>query len=67
MGFKIKFLLMTFTQNTILRLQRPSKLNLMLLTFNTRITSANAGEFYRIFTFSFSFWALFDTQLMNFI
>ena len=33
----------------------------------TRITSANAGEFYRIFTFSFSFWALFDTQLMNFI
>ena len=35
--------------------------------YNTRITSVNVGEFYRIFTFRFSFWALFDTQLMNFI
>ena len=34
---------------------------------NTRITSVNVGEFYRIFTFRFSFWALFGTQLMNFI
>ena len=34
---------------------------------NTRITSVNVGEFYRIFTFRFSFWALFETHLMNFI
>ena len=27
----------------------------------------DVGEFYIIFTFRFSFWALFDTQLMNFI
>ena len=48
-----------------------SKLNLMLPTQTTRISSANVGEYYRIFTFStfftFSFWALFDTQLINFI
>ena len=35
--------------------------------YNTLITSVNVGEFYRIFTFRFSFWALTDTQLMNFI
>ena len=35
--------------------------------YNTRIISVNVGEFYRIFTFRFSFWALFDTQRMNFI
>ena len=35
--------------------------------YNTRITSVNVGEFYRIFTFRFSFWALFDTQQMNLI
>ena len=34
---------------------------------NTRITSVNVGEFCTIFTFRFSFWALFDTQLMNFL
>ena len=33
--------------------------------YNTRITSVNVGEFYRIFAFRFSFRALFDTQLMN--
>ena len=27
------------------------------------ISYANVGEFYSIFTFKFSFWALFDTQL----
>ena len=32
---------------------------------NTRITSVNVGEFYRTFTFRFSLWALFGTQLMN--
>ena len=35
---------------------------------NTLITSVNVSEFYRIFTFRFSFCpAPFDTQLMNFI
>ena len=43
-----------------------SKLNLMLLTLHAS-RSVNVGEFYRIFIFGFSFWALFDTQLMNFI
>ena len=33
---------------------------------NTHTTSVNVGEFYRIFTFRLNFWALFDTQLMNF-
>ena len=32
---------------------------------NTCITSVNVGEFYSIFTFGFSFWALFDTQQLN--
>ena len=27
----------------------------------------NVGEFYRISTFRFSFWILFNAQLMNFI
>ena len=35
--------------------------------YNTCITSVNVGEFYGIFTFRFSFWALFDTLVMNFI
>ena len=34
---------------------------------NTRITSMNVGQFCRIFTFRFRFWAFFDSQLMNFI
>ena len=34
---------------------------------NTRLTSVNVRKFYRIFTFRFSLWALFDMQLMNFI
>ena len=38
---------------------------LLTLIVNTRITSVNVGEFYGIFTFRFSFWALFDTQLLN--
>ena len=32
---------------------------------NTCITSVNVGKFYRILTCRFSFWALFDMQLMN--
>ena len=31
----------------------------------TRNTSANVGESYGIFTFRFSTWAIFDTQLAN--
>ena len=38
---------------------------LLTLIVNTRITSVNVGEFYGIFTFRFSFWALFDTQLLK--
>ena len=34
---------------------------------NTRNTFVNVGELYRIFTFRFSFWILFNAQLMNFI
>ena len=46
-----------------------SKLNLMLLTFlHTRITceKMSTNFKYRIFTSRFSFWALLDTQLINF-
>ena len=57
---------LTFAQNTILRQRMQVEFNASHI-YNTRITSVNVGEFYRIFTFRFSFWALFDTQLMNFI
>ena len=40
----------------------PSKLN-----FYTRHFCEDVGELYTIFTFRFSFWTLFDTQLMNFV
>ena len=42
-----------------------SKLNLLLLTLHPSL--ANVSEFYETFTFRFSSWAFFDTQLMNFI
>ena len=57
---------LTLAQNTILRQRMQVEFNASHI-YNTRITSVNVGEFYRIFTFRFSFWALFDTQLMNFI
>ena len=57
--------LITLTQNTILRQQHQVEFNTSHI--NTRITSVNVDKFYRIFTFSFSFWALFDTQQMNLI
>ena len=38
---------------------------LLTLIVNTRMTSVNVGEFYGIFTFRFSFWVLFDTQLLK--
>ena len=56
----------TFVQNTILRQRMQVESNASHI-YNTRLTSVNVGEFYRIFTFRFSFWALFDTQLINFI
>ena len=57
--------LITLTQNTILRQQHQVEFNTSHI--NTRIASVNVGKFYRIFTFRFSFWALFDMQQMNFI
>ena len=57
--------LITLTQNTILRKQHQVEFNTPHI--NTRITSVNVGKFYRIFTFRFSFWALFDMQQMNLI
>ena len=57
--------LITLTQNTILRQQHQVEFNTSHI--NTHITSVNVDKFYRIFTFSFSFWALFDTQQMNLI
>ena len=55
---------LTLAQNTILRQRMQVEFNASHI-YNTRITSVNVGEFYRIFTFRFSFWALFDAQLMN--
>ena len=49
------FLMITLVKNTFLRQQPPSS------------SFVNVGELYRIFSFRFSFWALFDSQLMNFI
>ena len=57
---------LTSAQNAILRQRVQVEFNFFHI-YNTRITSVNVGEFYRIFTFRFSFWALFDTQLMTFI
>ena len=57
--------LITLTQNTILRQRHQVEFNTSHI--NTRIASVNVGKFYRIFTFRFSFWALFDMQQMNFI
>ena len=64
--FCVFFHWLTLAQNTILRQRMQVEFNASHI-YNTRITSVNVGEFYRIFTFRFSFWALFDTQLMNFI
>ena len=64
-----KFLLslITFAQNTILRQKHPSWISYFSRK-NRSITSVNVGEFYRIFTFRFSFWAAhFRMHLMNFI
>ena len=78
MGFEIKFfekyflsvVVCSFIDNTCSK-HDPEATASKQVEFNAshiiRITSATAGEFYRIFTFSFSFWALFDTHLMNFI
>ena len=64
--FCVFFHWLTLAQNTILR-QRMQQLEFNASHINTRITSVNVGKFYRIFTLRYSFWALFDMQLINFI
>ena len=60
MGFKIKI----FREIISLSVVVCSFIDSIQVEFNAfhfdpRITSVNVGEFYRIFAFKFSFWALF--------
>ena len=42
-------------------------ITLSKLNFYTHHFCEDVGEFHTIFTFRFSFWTLFDTQLMSFV
>ena len=64
------FVVNKIAQNTILRLrlQHPSWITYMwCFSHYIHDFCEDVGTFYRTFTFRFSFWAHFDTQLMNII